>query len=824
MAETEIDYTRLTNKQLMALKAVDGDLTKLSDKDLLEIRDTLNAKPGPVDRAAKGSAVGSTGNYFATRGANVIGGIMGDLPAAAANVADWLYRKAGIDPASIWGPQGAKVLESFKEASGKQVSGDLQRVTGTTPTNLPGWGGKIVDAGVEGLIGSLVTGGTSTPALMAGVGSGVVSEGGGQVAHEVAPSLEPYVRAGGAALGAVGGAFTPSVVRKVGSVAPAFKAPLTAAGRDKIVGQTMFNVADDPNAAIRNLENYTTGRQAYPTGTPGFNLTAAKASGDDALMGVENALNVPGSGLGLRVNQNNVALTNALNALDNGMDPKLFVAELAKVDAGAAMRAQAALDALPKGVDAATAGQAIQGALRGRFDTLTAARSTAVNPLYAEARNFPDDLRISPVFKAVDDAIANSKGDIQKAMEKAKSLLFDAKGQPDWSARGMMNARAELDDMISKAERAGSSNEVRLLMGIKNEIDNSLSFVPAEQQARQTFAAMSRPLDPFQAEQGAKNVAGVIEQSPYTQAPVVAAERVPATFFRPGDAGAATMKEFLAANGGNPGAIDAMRNFIAGKAREAPDVKDFLLKNRPAIEALDPALARQLEDAAATSSIRQGFTASPAGKFLDQDLDAAMKSTLGAPDSQQRMAALRLAAGGDPAAVQGLQKAIFDDFRRSAQAPVAEGGGVPLMTANGAARWLEANRATVAKALTPEQMAGMEEIVRALKDQGQTARKVAGSDTSRNLATRSILSALVGESRADAAWLDLLRKPLGLVYGTANQQTLDRLMEVMLDPQISAALMKQATPGNARMIEPLLQSIARGTAVPALTAGGRESP
>jgi hypothetical protein len=143
------------------------------------------------------------------------------------------------------------------------------------------------------------------------------------------------------------------------------------------------------------------------------------------------------------------------------------------------------------------------------------------------------------------------------------------------------------------------------------------------------------------------------------------------------------------------------------------------------------------------------------------------------------------------------------------------------MTANGAARWLEANRATVAKALTPEQMAGMEEIVRALKDQGQTARKVAGSDTSRNLATRSILSALVGESRADAAWLDLLRKPLGLVYGTANQQTLDRLMEVMLDPQISAALMKQATPGNARMIEPLLLSFARGTAVPASTAGDR---
>jgi hypothetical protein len=443
-----------------------------------------------------------------------------------------------------------------------------------------------------------------------------------------------------------------------------------------------------------------------------------------------------------------------------------------------------------------------------------------VKPLYAEARAFPDDLRIGPVFQKVDDAIANSKGDIKAALEKARGYLFDNKGQPDWSASGMMNARDAVGDLIGKAQPG--SNEARLLVGIKNEIDNSLASVPAEQQARQTFATMSRPLDPFSADQGAKNVANVLETAPYTNAPLVAAEKVPAMFFRPGDAGAASMNEFMTANAGNPTALDAMKNFIAGKARESGDVKAFLLKNQQAIEALDPTLARQLESAAATSTISEGFRASPAGKFIGGDLDAAVRSTLGAPDSAKRLQALRMSVGGDPEAVQGMQKAILDDFRRTAGTTVAEDAtGLPMMTANGANKWLDANRASLAGILSPDQVAGLEAIARSLKDQAQTATKVAGSDTGRNLATMNILEAALWKGAGEASWLAPIRKTLGLVYGGANEQTMDRLIEVMRDPQVAAALMKKASAGNVKMIEPLLLSFTKGAAVPTATAGAR---
>jgi hypothetical protein len=300
------------------------------------------------------------------------------------------------------------------------------------------------------------------------------------------------------------------------------------------------------------------------------------------------------------------------------------------------------------------------------------------------------------------------------------------------------------------------------------------------------------------------------------EAAALPAEKVPAQFFQPGDTGAAAMKEFLAANDANPGAIDAMKGFIADKARQATDVGAFLKQNGPAIETLDPALARQLGDAVATRNISAGFRGSTAGKFLGGDLDAAVKSTLGASDSGRRMQTLRMAVGSNPEAVQGLQKAILDDFRRSAGVKVAEdAAGNARLTANGAETWLQANRGAIANVLNPQQVAGLEAITRSLKDQGQAAVKVAGADATRNLATKSIVEALPWKGAGDTAWLGSIRKTLGLVYGDANEKIADRLLEVMRDPKLAAALMKKATPGNAKMAEPVLLSIGRAAALPA---------
>jgi hypothetical protein len=53
---------------------------------------------------------------------------------------------------------------------------------------------------------------------------------------------------------------------------------------------------------------------------------------------------------------------------------------------------------------------------------------------------------------------------------------------------------------------------------------------------------------------------------------------------------------------------------------------------------------------------------------------------------------------------------------------------------------------------------------------------------------------------------------------------LEQMLKVIEDPALTAALMKKATPGNVKMMEPLLKSIGQGTALPAATAGERGSP
>jgi hypothetical protein len=106
--------------------------------------------------------------------------------------------------------------------------------------------------------------------------------------------------------------------------------------------------------------------------------------------------------------------------------------------------------------------------------------------------------------------------------------------------------------------------------------------------------------------------------------------------------------------------------------------------------------------------VSAGYKASPAGRFVEGDLDAAVRSTLGAPDSAKRLRALRMSVGSNPEAVKGLQTAVIDDFRASAFSKSAQDASEnACFNTDSAARWLESNRGAVANVLTPDQMSGL---------------------------------------------------------------------------------------------------------------------
>jgi hypothetical protein len=195
----------------------------------------------------------------------------------------------------------------------------------------------------------------------------------------------------------------------------------------------------------------------------------------------------------------------------------------------------------------------------------------------------------------------------------------------------------------------------------------------------------------------------------------------------------------------------------------------------------------------------------PPGQFMNG-------GDLSAPMVQKLM----MAAGEDPAVRNAMRSAYISDFRKAASSQVAEDAAPnPMMTANGASKWLDAHRGGAANVLTPELLGALEDIARHLKEQAQQVPGRVGSPTLDRLATENILGALISPRFADAPVLHPIRKALGLIYGGANEATLNRLYEVIADPTLTAALIKKATPGNVKMAEPVLQSIARSAALPA---------
>lgn len=621
---------------------------------------------------------------------------------------------------------------------------------------------------VAGGVGGAVTGATDNPWLGLAAGVGVpLAVAGGQKAAKVTKSLVQ---------------------------------PFTEGGRDAIVGKTLNSLSDDPVRASENMLRYR-------APVDGFRLSAAKASGDDSLMATENALTRAGTGFGQRANENNIALTRALDNLNAGGDPRAFIAALGRLDANAAMRAQAALDALPPSVDPTTAGRAIQNALRGRFDALVTARSESATPLYDAARASTQPVPALPLASLVDDLARANKGEPRAAMERVRALLFNADGQLDRTANGMMASRSAIGDMLDNPQIG--NNTRRLLLEVQRQLDTALAAVPEEQLARGVFAERSVPLNPFDATRGNKTVAGAIAQDRRSGTFLQSPEQVTGNFLRPGPAGTATVRE-LRATGTGDAPLNALGGVVADRVRGGASVDNI----RPAVNALSPTLGGQIDDVRTTSTLAQGFRSSPAGRFLTGDLDAAVKSTLGAPDSANRMRSLVMSVGDDPAAVAGLRRSIIDNFRASARAAVAEDtAGNPNLLAAGSAKWLESNREALAGILTPDQLAGLEAITRALKDQSRTATKVAGSDTGRNLATQNIVESLLLKGTGDSAIMAPIRKALGLVYSGSSDKIADRLAEVMLDPQAAAALMQRANIQNVARVTTALNRAALATAV-----------
>jgi hypothetical protein len=101
----------------------------------------------------------------------------------------------------------------------------------------------------------------------------------------------------------------------------------------------------------------------------------------------------------------------------------------------------------------------------------------------------------------------------------------------------------------------------------------------------------------------------------------------------------------------------------------------------------------------------------------------------------------------------------------------------------------------LSKLLTPEQMASLRTVQADLNAGrlGLEAGKSLGSNTAQNISQTWLLNRVLGQYGESPVVSSVMKKPLGLLYGSANEQITDQLGQALLNPELARTLMEQAT-------------------------------
>lgn len=268
----------------------------------------------------------------------------------------------------------------------------------------------------------------------------------GGVTGALQPTTEGESRVTNAAIGTAAGAVVPAAIRTYKTVKAVAVDPFTEAGRTRIAGGVLNRTAADSKAAAQ--------RMAQAKGeTPGFVPTAGQAADDAGIA--------------------------ALERTTRGINPAAFD------DVDRAQR-QALADA-------------VRGVAKDDIQRAAAvdARSAAAKQLYDAALDPANQQPMTPWLKGqVTQLIkrpsinAASKDAQRWAMERGEKPA--AKG----SLRALHDVKQSIDDMIGKATIEGRGGEVAALRNTQDQLLMVMEKLsPQYQQARQTYAAMSRPIN-----------------------------------------------------------------------------------------------------------------------------------------------------------------------------------------------------------------------------------------------------------------------------------------------------------------------------------------
>lgn len=261
----------------------------------------------------------------------------------------------------------------------------------------------------------------------------------------IQPSVSTSETLKNTAIGGVAGAAIPALVRG-GQVARSFVDPLYEGGRERILGRMLRTTAgDQADQAVANMRN-------APQYVPGSQPMAGEASGVPSLAALQRTATATSPNAANQAAARTAANNEARIAYLQGLTPDVGTARAAREGA---------------------AGPLYDAARQGGFDPNVV---QAIQP------------RITALMERVpDDLVGQARQLAQVAGEPIQDM---------GSVQGAHYLKKAIDRQITQATRAGDTETVRAYRGLQGEYLDVLDQLnPAYQQARQTFARMSPPIN-----------------------------------------------------------------------------------------------------------------------------------------------------------------------------------------------------------------------------------------------------------------------------------------------------------------------------------------
>lgn len=311
-------------------------------------------------------------------------------------------------------------------------------------------------------------------------------------------------------------------------------APFTESGRQRLTAQLLTQ------AGRRDADTLAgeAVRAGQPLSTP--TATTAEATRNAGIAGLE------------RGSRNDPLLTQ----LWADADAKRIAAHVAQ------------LDNLPQTMAAGEAGDVMRSGAQRNKDLVKVMRDRATGPIYDAAKMSGERIDVGPVVRGFDAAIENSKGEVQAALRRARGYLFDADGGLESTVKGTQAAYKAIGRDISVAVRAGDNETARMLADAQKTLAFQLEQEPLFGMAQAAYREASQPLKAYDPKT-APQVARTLQRDQFNESYIMPAEGVPGQFWRAGDQGAATMRQFLSVAGNRPAAMEALQGHVVADFRKA---------------------------------------------------------------------------------------------------------------------------------------------------------------------------------------------------------------------------------------------------------------